>query len=179
MLHHSPVSPSSVALAAVVVMLLCADCGAHALGITHYPLGPNPLGLSLYESPVYALVILSPWLAAFGLLYWRAPQVGFLGNLWRSAVLYVVARGIEFSLMFLPLDVPWNGWNGDPAERALQAAALLAASSVVTLGLMRLLYKNATWRARVALAFGTNFLGYTVALLISIGIYRIYLGYAY
>lgn len=133
----------------------------------HFPLGPYPFSLLVYDTPVFLLPLIASLLVGWGLLSWRMLQVGALGNLWRSLVLYVLSRGAEFGAMALaPAQVDCSGWHGDRAERGFQAAALLGISSVVAFGLMLPLYRGVGWRGKLPLAFGFTLVGYAAAVIV-------------
>jgi len=151
--------------AAVLVLSLGGTCLAHALSPTHYPLGPFPFLMIRDSAGWFVLVILIAILASTALLRWRVPELGFLGNLWRSTIVYVLSRVAEFGLMAVaPTNWPLHGFGGCQLKDTVpQVAVLLIASSGVAFGLMWLLYGKEGWRKRLALAFATTLLGYAAA----------------
>ncbi|MCX5670949.1 MAG: hypothetical protein NTU94_06465 [Planctomycetota bacterium] len=141
-------------------LLLGGECYGHALSPANYPLGPFPFLLTT-DSPALVVVVMAPLLVAAVLLSWQMHHVTFVGNLWRALVLYLGGRGIEFlAMLVVPFQPFVCGWQ--------QPAVFLAVSSVVSAGLMHLLYKNTSWGSRIGLAFGITLGGYAVALVLGI-----------
>src|SRR5690242_11376775 len=73
---------------------------AHALSPTYFPLGHLPAYLAADWWPFSALIPLT--VAVVGVVLWAwIRETGWLGSLWRAAILYVVARAAESLAIFL------------------------------------------------------------------------------
>lgn len=152
--------PFRAILMPAAVLALCGACRAHELSPTHYPLGPYPVGV-LWESPAFAPVIVIPIVVVALVLRWGVPKVPFAGHLWRSAVVYVVARSAEFAALFAS---PYRGWPGLTVGVALEALALVLVGAAAAAITMRLLYGPIGRRRIIGLACAVTFVGYASGL---------------
>jgi len=108
--------------------------------------------------------------AAGTLVLWLwARQLGFLGNLWRAAVLYVAARLGETGQYFLLKSTPLfqrAGWTSSAAEAFLPLALVLAGGVVLAMIAGWLLYRRSGLKTgRIVFAATMSVLaGYLAAL---------------
>lgn len=95
-----------------VGILFPAVSYGHGLSVTHFPLGPFPL-LS-FMGVFWGVLVLPVMLSVEFLILWKfIPALGFLGNLWRSLVLYILAHIFESGVLYIfygILDIG-AGWN--------------------------------------------------------------------
>ena len=121
---------------------------AHSLSPTHYPVGPVPLLIWQELLPLVFMIPLT--LAVETLVLWAwARQLGLLGNLWRTAILYVVGRLSETAAVacLVAFRLP-TGWAGGTAEIWGTLTVFLLAGWAGKLGAARFLYRRAGLRVR-------------------------------
>jgi hypothetical protein len=117
---------------------------AHALSPTYYPLGHVPIYAGIEWWPSFALIPVSVAAAALVLHRWL-PAPGLLGNFWRAAILYVVARAGEAGAIFLLQSIPLfrrAGWTSSTAENLGPLLLFLAAGLAVALPAALLVYRR-------------------------------------
>jgi hypothetical protein len=107
-----------------------------------YPIGPLPFAL---WQDWWAFSLMAPLAIAaetIVLWYW-ASRLGFLGNLWRAALLYAAARtGEVTAIWLLPLSSPFHraGWSFAMAEIYGPVAVCVVCGVVMALPVGLLLY---------------------------------------
>ena len=77
------------------VLVWPATSFAHALSVTHYPLGPLPVLMARWAGPITILVVPVALVVETLTLWPWARELGLKGNIWRGAVLYAVGRIAE------------------------------------------------------------------------------------
>jgi len=145
------------------VLLWPSVSSAHELSPTHYPLGPLPI---LIAPELWLIVFMVPVVLAvetFVLRVW-ARGLGVKGNLWRVAVLYLVARAAE-SAVYLSLGAigpffGWvaPGWTSSATETYGSLLLCLVAALIAKLLVAALLYRHtglATGRIAKAVGLAT------------------------
>ncbi len=116
---------------------------AHELSPSYYPLGPLPFYIGAGSWPYLVLIPISVAVETF-VLWICLRKFGMMGNLWRAAVLYIVARAAETAAIFLSASIPLfrnPGWTSsfvwDYGPLALFFSVGLAAAVAVGLSLYR------------------------------------------
>ena len=154
-----------------LVLLWPPSASAHELNPAYYPLGPLPV---LLASEMWLIILMLPIVLVvetFILAAW-ARELGVKANLWRVAVLYVVARGAEtaadFSLLAIGPSFGWfaPGWTSSATETFGSLLLCLVAGLIAKLLVALLLYRRTRLAtARIAGAVGLATLsGYLSAL---------------
>jgi hypothetical protein len=129
-----PATRKAICAVTVLLLSLCPTTSlAHVLSPTYYPLGHWPIYLPAYWWPFSLLIPLTITVETIVLWRWTS-RLGFLGSLWRAAVLYVVARAGETAMLFLLTTMPrfrMAGWSSSAAENFGPLALFLAAGLVL------------------------------------------------
>ena len=153
-----------------LVLLWPLAGSAHELSPTHYPLGPLPV---LIASEMWLIILMLPIVLVvetFVLRVW-ARKLGVKANLWRVAVLYVVARAAEtaayVSIAAIGSFFGWvaPGWTSSAIETFGSLLLCLVAGLIPKLAVALILYRRALLTtAQIASAVGLATLcGYLAA----------------
>jgi hypothetical protein len=140
---------------------------AHSLHPAYFPLGPLPIMIAVESRPMLLLIPLAITATALVLWLWVRP-LGFVGNLWRAAVLYLAARLGEMALIYLSTATAifsHAGWSSSVLENFVPLAVFLAGGLALAVSAGRWLYRRSGVSAgRVVLAVVTSSLaGYLIA----------------
>ncbi len=124
-------------------LLWPAVASAHSLSPTHYPLGAIPF--TIWQESLSLAFIIPLTLAVETLVMWAwARQLGLLGNLWRTTILYAVGRLSETAavMCLVAVRLP-TGWAGGAVEILATLTVFLLAGWAGKLGAARFLYRRA------------------------------------
>jgi len=151
---------------------LCFICPAvglgHSLSKTYCPLGYFPMLLAMQSWTYLSMILLTVMVETFVLWRW-VRRIGFHGNLWRAAVLYLVARASETAMLYALLSVPFfrvAGWGSSAVLDYGVLVTCLVAGLLAKVPAGIYLYRCAEMKGRdVALAVCTaSLVGYLIAL---------------
>jgi hypothetical protein len=161
-----------LALVSAGWLLWPAVAFAHSLSPTHYPLGPVPF--TIWQESLLLTFMIPLTLAVETLVLWTwARQLGVLGNLWRTAILYVVGRLAETAAVvcMAAAQLP-TGWSATAMQALWTLALFLLAGWAGKLGAARFLYRRASFHVRqllvpVALATVAGYLSAMALILVT------------